>query len=131
MLTMARLELASRKPDDARRKTGFAGFGAMTSGVRVLSRLQLPPELLARFRAGLDASAINLIRREWGFMLTHGPQLTMWEDIGPWGGGPKNADPSFDHGWSSGAAPVLIRVLPSGTLEVGADPYGFRSDRAW
>jgi gamma-glutamyltranspeptidase / glutathione hydrolase len=33
--------------------------------------------------------------------------------------------------WSSGAAPVLIRVLPSGTLEVGADPYGFRSDRAF
>ncbi len=33
--------------------------------------------------------------------------------------------------WGSGAAPVLIRVLPSGTLEVGADPYGFRSDRAW
>ena len=50
MLTMARLEMASRKPDDARRKTGFAGFGAMTSGVRVLSRLQLPPDLLARFR---------------------------------------------------------------------------------
>jgi heterodisulfide reductase subunit D len=51
MLTMARLELASRRPDDARRKTGFSGFGAMTSGVRVLSRLQLPPELLARFRS--------------------------------------------------------------------------------
>jgi Fe-S oxidoreductase len=50
MLTMARLEMASRNPDDAKRKTGFAGFGAMTSGVRVLSRLQLPPDLLARFR---------------------------------------------------------------------------------
>jgi ferredoxin len=46
MLTMARLELASRNPDNARRKIGFAGFGAMTSGVRVLSRLQLPPDLL-------------------------------------------------------------------------------------
>ena len=50
MLTMARLEMASRKTDDVRRKNGFAGFGAMTSGVRVLSRLQLPPDLLARFR---------------------------------------------------------------------------------
>jgi heterodisulfide reductase subunit D len=50
MLTMARLEMASRNPDDARRKAGFAGFGAMTSGVRVLSRMQLPPDLLARFR---------------------------------------------------------------------------------
>ncbi len=50
MLTMARLEMASRNPEDAKRKTGFAGFGAMTSGVRVLSRLQLPPELLALFK---------------------------------------------------------------------------------
>jgi heterodisulfide reductase subunit D len=50
MLTMARLEMASRDPDNARRKSGFANFGAMTTGVRVLSRLQLPPELLARFR---------------------------------------------------------------------------------
>jgi len=50
MLTMARLELASRNADEARRKSGFTGFGAMTTGVRVLSRLQLPPELLARFR---------------------------------------------------------------------------------
>jgi len=54
MLTMARLELASRNPDDARRKTGFSGFGAMTTGVRVLSKLQLPPELLARFRPDDD-----------------------------------------------------------------------------
>jgi len=50
MLTMARLEMASRNPDATRRKNGFAGFGAMTAGVRVLSRLQLPPDLLARFR---------------------------------------------------------------------------------
>jgi heterodisulfide reductase subunit D len=50
MLTMARLEMASRNPDNARRKNGFAGFGSMTVGVRVLSRLQLPPDLLARFR---------------------------------------------------------------------------------
>ncbi len=50
MLTMARLEMASRGAVDAKRKTGFASFGAMTTGVRVLSRLQLPPDLLARFR---------------------------------------------------------------------------------
>ena len=50
MLTMARLEMASRNPDNARRQSGFAAFGNMTRGVRVLSRLQLPPDLLARFR---------------------------------------------------------------------------------
>jgi gamma-glutamyltranspeptidase/glutathione hydrolase len=33
--------------------------------------------------------------------------------------------------FSSGAAPVLIRVLPSGALEAGADPYAYRSAEAW
>jgi gamma-glutamyltranspeptidase/glutathione hydrolase len=33
--------------------------------------------------------------------------------------------------WASGAAPVLIRVLPDGVIEAGADPYGYRSARAW
>lgn len=33
--------------------------------------------------------------------------------------------------WSSGAAPVMVRALPAGTIEAGADPYGYRSDRAW
>lgn len=51
MLAMARLAL--RRPTDAvaRRRDAFARFGAMTKGVRVLSRMQLPPELLSRFRA--------------------------------------------------------------------------------
>ncbi len=39
----------------ARRKTGFERFTGMTTGVRVLSRLQLPPDLLARFRADDDS----------------------------------------------------------------------------
>jgi gamma-glutamyltranspeptidase/glutathione hydrolase len=33
--------------------------------------------------------------------------------------------------WESGAAPVLIRVMPSGAIEAGADPYGYRSAQAW
>ena len=33
--------------------------------------------------------------------------------------------------WSSGAAPVLIRVTPGGVIEGGADPYGYRAARAW
>jgi heterodisulfide reductase subunit D len=51
MLAMARLALQRRKDADARRRDGFARFGGMTQGVRVLSRMQLPPELLLRFRA--------------------------------------------------------------------------------
>lgn len=33
--------------------------------------------------------------------------------------------------WGSGAAPVLIRLLPNGVIEAGADPYGYRVARAW
>ena len=33
--------------------------------------------------------------------------------------------------WASGAAPVIIRVLPNQVLEAGADPYGYRSAEAW
>jgi gamma-glutamyltranspeptidase/glutathione hydrolase len=33
--------------------------------------------------------------------------------------------------WSNGAAPVMIRTLPSGVIEAGADPYGYRVAQAW
>jgi gamma-glutamyltranspeptidase/glutathione hydrolase len=33
--------------------------------------------------------------------------------------------------WNNGAAPVAIRVLPSGVIEAGADPYYNRSAHAW
>ena len=33
--------------------------------------------------------------------------------------------------WQSGSAPGLVRVTPDGVLEAGADPWGYRSMRAW
>src|SRR3984957_19107651 len=51
MLAMARLALQRRSDAGVRRRDAFARFGAMTKGVRVLSRMQMPPELLSRFRA--------------------------------------------------------------------------------
>lgn len=33
--------------------------------------------------------------------------------------------------FANGAAPVMIRLTPAGVLEAGADPYGYRSARAW
>jgi hypothetical protein len=33
--------------------------------------------------------------------------------------------------WNSGAAPVMIKVTPGGAIEAGADPWGYRSMRAW
>jgi gamma-glutamyltranspeptidase/glutathione hydrolase len=33
--------------------------------------------------------------------------------------------------WLSGSAPGMVRVTPGGVIEAGADPYGYRSMRAW
>jgi heterodisulfide reductase subunit D len=56
MLAMTRLALQRRNDAAARRSDAFARFGGMTKGVRVLSRMQLSPDLLARFRSE-DADA--------------------------------------------------------------------------
>lgn len=50
MLAMAQLAMTRGKDAAARRKTGLQGFVGMSTGVRVLSRLQLPPDVLARFK---------------------------------------------------------------------------------
>ena len=39
--------------------------------------------------------------------------------------------PSIRSRWNNGAAPVVIKVLPSGVIEAGADPYYNRSAHAW
>jgi gamma-glutamyltranspeptidase/glutathione hydrolase len=33
--------------------------------------------------------------------------------------------------YSSGAAPVIVRLIPGGVIEAGADPYGWRVSKAW
>src|SRR5207247_1253819 len=48
MLAMARLRLNERRAVAGRRTTGQAAFQKMSEGVKVLSRLQLPTDLVAR-----------------------------------------------------------------------------------
>jgi gamma-glutamyltranspeptidase/glutathione hydrolase len=33
--------------------------------------------------------------------------------------------------WASGAAPVMVRLMPDGVIEAGADPYGYRVAHAY
>ena len=33
--------------------------------------------------------------------------------------------------FANGAAPIMIRVMPDGVIEAGADPFGYRASRAW
>jgi heterodisulfide reductase subunit D len=61
MLALARVATLSPTAATARRQTGFTRFGAMTKGVRVLSRLQLPPDTLARFRGDDDEPAPEVV----------------------------------------------------------------------
>ena len=61
MLALARVAETSRRDPAVRRKAGFAGFGVMTAGVRVLSRLQLPPDLLARFQPEEPAEPADVV----------------------------------------------------------------------
>jgi glycogen debranching enzyme len=79
-------------------------------------------EVQARFATDDDARAFDLIRREWGYMVASGPG-TMWELIGPYGGQPTDRTPSFDAGWSSGAAPALTQYV----LGVTPTSPGFRT----
>lgn len=57
MLTLARLAARKREEPVERRRVGVTRFGGMSTSVRVLSRLQLPPDLLARFRPDDDDEA--------------------------------------------------------------------------
>ena len=91
-------------------------------------------EVLARYAAGADASARELIKREWGFMAQRGPG-TMWETIANESGAQVDSSPSLDHGWSSGAAPALtsyvLGVQPTSpgfaTFTVTPHPSGLTS----
>jgi hypothetical protein len=91
-------------------------------------------DALSRFRHGLDSSALDLIRREWGYMTKHGPGTT-WETIGPYGGPPVDIHPSYDSGWSSGGAPLLtgyvLGVQPTspGYATFDVQPHG--ADVIW
>jgi hypothetical protein len=69
-------------------------------------------ELIARFEQGRDAEAVNMLRREWGYMFRHGnAQQMTWETIGPYGGPPADKSPSWASGWSAGAAPALTTYV--------------------
>lgn len=48
MLTMARRRMLETRPEPERRSEGKQAFKSMSRGVRILSRLQLPPDLMER-----------------------------------------------------------------------------------
>lgn len=75
-------------------------------------------ELQARFASGQGDSAIEEIRRLYGWMAAHDPEITMWEGIGPGGSHYEGGYTSASHAWSTGVLPILsnhvLGVLPTG-----------------
>lgn len=75
-------------------------------------------EIEARFIAGQADTALEEIRRLYGWMSTHDPEITQWEGIGPKGQPYEGAYTSMAHGWGTGIVPVLtnyiLGVIPSG-----------------
>ncbi|WP_328472625.1 alpha-L-rhamnosidase-related protein [Streptomyces sp. NBC_00448] len=69
------------------------------------------PELVARFRSGREDSALDQIRRTYGWMDTHDPGITSWEGIGPDGSLYEGSYTSMAHGWSTGVVPALTNEL--------------------
>src|SRR4030095_927154 len=58
LLAATRLRLNERRQANERRTTGRAGFKKMSHAVKVLSRLQLPGELLAGFTRATPADSV-------------------------------------------------------------------------
>jgi hypothetical protein len=64
-------------------------------------------EIAARFENSMGDSAIEEIKRLYGWMSSQDPGITFWEGIGA--GGSKYEGPytSLSHGWSTGVLPAL------------------------
>ena len=69
------------------------------------------PELVARFQTGRADSALDQIRRTYGWMDAHDPGITAWEGIGPDGSLYEGSYTSMAHGWSTGVLPALTNEL--------------------
>lgn len=75
-------------------------------------------EIQARFLAGTVSTALDEIRRLYGWMSSNDPTVTFWEGIGSGGSMYEGGYTSAAHGWSTGVLPALtnfvLGVTPTG-----------------
>jgi Bacterial alpha-L-rhamnosidase 6 hairpin glycosidase domain/Bacterial alpha-L-rhamnosidase C-terminal domain/F5/8 type C domain len=69
------------------------------------------PEITARFMTGAAGSAIDEIKRLYGWMASHDPGTTDWEGIGAGGSMYEGPYTSAAHGWSTGVVSELTNQL--------------------
>ncbi|KAL3427334.1 alpha-l-rhamnosidase [Phlyctema vagabunda] len=75
-------------------------------------------EIEARFLSGLADSALEEIRRLYGWMASQDPGITFWEGIGENGSKYEADYTSLAHGWSTGVVPALSNYV------LGVNPTG-------
>ena len=75
-------------------------------------------DIQARFLNGQAVSAVDEIKRLYGWMASHDPGTTDWEGIGADGSLFLGALTSAAHGWSTGVVPALTNYV------LGAIPTG-------
>jgi len=90
-------------------------------------------DLRARFEMGDPtsvSSALDEIRRLYGWMYTQDPEITFWEGVGPDGSMYEGGFTSAAHGWSTGIVGILTNYVlgvtffePGGTGLSFAPPY--------
>lgn len=68
-------------------------------------------DIEARFLTGMADSALDEIRRLYGWMASHDPEHTFWEGIGTGGSMYEGAFTSAAHGWSTGVVPALTNFV--------------------
>jgi hypothetical protein len=69
-------------------------------------------EIAARFETNdMENSAIEEIKRLYGWMASQDPGTTFWEGIGAHGGKYEGGYTSAAHGWSTGVLPVLSNYV--------------------
>lgn len=84
------------------------------------------PELVARFETGLADSAIDQIKRTYGWMDSHDPGITQWEGIGPDGSLYEDAYTSMANGRTQPPVPPgrIIRAARHQRRAAGAPAGG-------
>jgi len=114
-------------------KANWNAFGARTPEWTGISPFPGSLEVLARFAAGDDQNALDLIRLEWGYMLNAdiGTGSTFWEgynDDGSFAYG--GSYMSCAHGWATGPTSALTTFvlgiapeLPEGSVAYSLVPH--------
>ena len=87
----------------------------VSDGIQRVYAFTSYPEIQARFLTGQADSAIDEIKRLYGWMATHDPGTTDWEGIGAGGSMYEGGFTSAAHGWSTGVLPALTNDLLGAT----------------